>query len=41
MATTTESLKEAFAGESQDNQNYRAFARKADKEGFTNIADLF
>jgi len=41
MATTTENLKEAFAGESQANQKYRAFAKKAEKEGFTNIAKLF
>ncbi|MCP4340100.1 MAG: rubrerythrin family protein, partial [Desulfobulbaceae bacterium] len=41
MATTTENLKEAFAGESQANQKYKAFAKKAEKEGFTNIAKLF
>ncbi|MBA4407137.1 rubrerythrin [bacterium] len=41
MATTKENLKEAFAGESQANQKYRAFARKAEKEGFVNIAKLF
>jgi rubrerythrin len=41
MATTKENLKEAFSGESQANQKYRAFARKAEKEGFTNIAKLF
>ena len=41
MATTTENLKEAFAGESQANQKYRAFAKKAEKEGFSNIAKLF
>ena len=41
MATTNENLKEAFAGESQANQKYRAFAKKAEKEGFTNIAKLF
>ncbi len=41
MATTKENLKEAFAGESQANQKYRAFAKKAAKEGFTNIAKLF
>jgi rubrerythrin len=32
---------DAFAGESQANQKYRAFARKAEKEGFVNIARLF
>jgi rubrerythrin len=41
MTTTTDNLKEAFAGESQANQKYRAFAKKAEKEGFTNIAKLF
>lgn len=41
MATTTENLKEAFAGESQANQKYRAFAKKAEKDGFINIAKLF
>jgi len=41
MATTTENLQEAFAGESQANQKYKAFAKKAEKEGFTNIAKLF
>ena len=41
MATTEENLKEAFAGESQANQKYRAFAKKAVKEGFVNIAKLF
>lgn len=41
MVTTKENLKEAFAGESQANQKYRAFARRAEKEGFVNIAKLF
>lgn len=41
MTTTNDNLKEAFAGESQANQKYRAFAKKAEKEGFTNIAKLF
>jgi rubrerythrin len=39
--STTDNLKDAFAGESQANQKYRAFAKKAEKEGFTNIAKLF
>ena len=34
-------LKEAFAGESQANQKYRAFAKKAEQEGFPNVARLF
>ena len=41
MPTTTENLKEAFAGESQAFQKYTAFAIKAEKEGLTNIARLF
>ncbi len=39
--STTENLKEAFAGESQANQKYRAFAKKADQDGLPNIARLF
>ena len=41
MPTTNDNLKEAFAGESQANQKYRAFAKKAEKDGFVNIAKLF
>jgi rubrerythrin len=41
MPSTTENLKEAFAGESQASQKYLAFARKAEQEGFANIAKLF
>ena len=41
MPTTQENLKEAFAGESQANQKYRAFAKKAERDGFPNIAKLF
>ncbi len=41
MPSTTENLQNAFAGESQANQKYRAFAKKAEKEGFGNIAKLF
>lgn len=41
MPTTKENLKEAFAGESQANQKYLAFAREAEKEGFVNVAKLF
>jgi rubrerythrin len=41
MNNTTENLKEAFAGESQASQKYLAFAKKAEKEGFRNIATLF
>ena len=38
---TDHDLKDAFAGESQANQKYRAFAAKAETEGFPNIARLF
>jgi len=41
MPTTIENLKEAFAGESKANQKYRAFAKKAEKDGFPNVARLF
>jgi rubrerythrin len=41
MASTKENLNEAFAGESQANQKYRAFAKKAEREGYPNIAKLF
>jgi rubrerythrin len=41
MPTTLENLKEAFAGESQAYQKYSAFARKAEQDGFPNIAKLF
>ena len=41
MSDTTKNLKEAFAGESQANQKYRAFSKKAEKDGFANIARLF
>ncbi|RJO64098.1 MAG: rubrerythrin family protein [Myxococcales bacterium] len=38
---TLENLKEAFAGESQANRKYLAFARKAEAEGYPMIAKLF
>ncbi len=41
MATTMDNLKTAFSGESQANQKYRAFAKKAEQDGFPNIARLF
>ncbi len=41
MSQTTNNLKDAFAGESQASQKYLAFARKAEKEGFRNVATLF
>ncbi len=36
-----ENLKEAFAGESQANRRYLAFAKKADQEGYPQVARLF
>ena len=41
MTTTLDNLKEAFAGESQANQKYRAFAKKAEQDGFHAVAKLF
>jgi rubrerythrin len=41
MGKTEENLQEAFAGESQANRKYLAFANKADKEGFGQAAKLF
>jgi rubrerythrin len=41
VPTTTENLAVAFAGESQANRKYLAFARQADKEGLPQIARLF
>lgn len=41
MATTESNLKEAFAGESQANRKYTAFAKKAEQEGFAMVAKLF
>ena len=39
--STTDNLKEAFAGESQAHQKYRAFAQRAEQDGFPNVARLF
>lgn len=41
MPTTQQNLATAFAGESQANRKYLAFARKAEKEGLPQIAKLF
>ncbi|WP_022661365.1 rubrerythrin family protein [Paucidesulfovibrio longus] len=41
MSKTTENLKAAFAGESQANRKYLAYAAKADQEGLPQIAKLF
>ena len=39
--STSDNLQEAFAGESQANRKYLAFAKKADKDGLPQIAKLF
>ena len=41
MSKTEQYLKEAFAGESQANRRYLAFAAAADQEGYPQIARLF
>lgn len=41
MSKAVEDLNAAIAGESQANQHYLAFARKAEEEGFGQIAKLF
>lgn len=41
MAKSEDALKEAFAGESQANRKYLAFAAKADQEGYAQAARLF
>jgi len=41
MSKTEQFLKEAFAGESQANRKYLAFAAKADQEGYPQVARLF
>ncbi len=38
---TEDNLKEAFAGESQANRRYLAFAKKADADGLAMVAKLF
>ena len=38
---TTDNLQEAFAGESQANRKYLAFAKKAEKDGFPQVGKLF
>jgi len=41
VMSTTDNLKEAFAGESQANRKYLAFAKKAEQDGFPQVARLF
>ncbi len=41
MDKTEQNLSEAFAGESQANRKYLAFAKQAEKEGYPQVAKLF
>jgi rubrerythrin len=41
MSKVEEYLNEAFAGESQANRKYMAYAAKADQEGYAQVARLF
>jgi rubrerythrin len=41
MEKSVANLKEAFAGESQANRKYLAFAERADREGYPQVARLF
>lgn len=41
MSKTAQNLADAFAGESQANRKYLAFARQADEEGYKQAAKLF
>ncbi|MCK8602915.1 rubrerythrin family protein [Desulfoferrobacter suflitae] len=41
MSETTRNLMEAFAGESQANRKYLAYAKQAEKEGYPQVAKLF
>ena len=41
MSKTEQNLRDAFAGESQANRKYLAFAKKADKDGYPRTARLF
>ncbi|MBT8368415.1 MAG: rubrerythrin family protein, partial [Deltaproteobacteria bacterium] len=41
MSKSEQNLRDAFAGESQANRKYLAFAKKADQEGYGQVAKLF
>jgi len=41
MTKTEQNLQEAFAGESQANRKYLAFAKQAEREGYPRAAKLF
>jgi rubrerythrin len=41
MSQTEQNLREAFAGESQANRRYLAFAKQAEQDGYPKVAKLF
>jgi rubrerythrin len=41
MSDTLKNLQDAFAGESQANRKYLAFAKRAEEEGYMQVAKLF
>ncbi len=41
MSKTMQNLMDAFAGESQANRKYLAYAKQAEKDGFAQVAKLF
>jgi rubrerythrin len=41
MSKTEQNLRDAFAGESQANRKYLAFAKKAEQDGYPQAAKLF
>jgi rubrerythrin len=41
IMSTAENLQDAFAGESQANRKYLAFAKKAEQDGYPQVAKLF
>jgi rubrerythrin len=41
MSKSEQNLQQAFAGESQANRKYLAFAKKAEQEGYSQAAKLF
>ncbi|HUL00213.1 MAG TPA: ferritin family protein, partial [Nitrospirota bacterium] len=41
MLKSEQNLQDAFAGESQANRKYLAFSKKAEQEGYMQVAKLF
>src|SRR5210317_1685749 len=41
MSTAEQNLADAFAGESQANRKYLAFAKQAERDGYPQVAKLF